>query len=105
MTSVPISSDNTFAVYSALDFPLSALPETTREFVQSCSESLSAPPEFVAIPALVVAAASIGNARIISLKQDWREPASLFAAVVALSGTMKSPALRMATKPFQDLET
>lgn len=86
-------------------FPLFSLPEPMNNFVVSCSESLSASPELVAIPALVVAAASIGNARVISLKQDWQEPASLFAAVVSPSGSMKSPALQMATKPLERLET
>ena len=85
-------------------FPLDALPESISRFTTECAASLSAAPELVAIPALVVTAAAIGNSRVISLKQDWTEPSSLFAAVVSASGTIKSPALKMASKPLQELD-
>lgn len=86
-------------------FPMESLPEPIGRFSISCAASLSAPAELVAIPALVVAAAAIGNSRAIRLKSDWTEPASLFAAVVSPSGTMKSPALNLAAKPLQDLNS
>jgi hypothetical protein len=83
---------------------IDALPEPIAQFATACAASLSAPVELVAIPALVVAAGAIGNSRVIRLKPDWTEPASLFAAVVSPSGAMKSPALNMAAKPLQDLD-
>ena len=86
-------------------FPIDALPEPIAQFATACAASLSAPVELVAIPALVVAAGAIGNSRVIRLKPDWTEPASLFAAVVSPSGAMKSPALNMAAKPLQDLDS
>ena len=86
-------------------FPIGALPEPIAQFAIACAASLPAPVELVAIPALVVAAGAIGNSRVIRLKRDWTEPASLFAAVVSPSGTMKSPALDMAATPFQDLDS
>lgn len=86
-------------------FPIDALPEPIAQFATACAASLSAPVELVAIPALVVAVAAIGNSRVIRLKPDWTEPASLFAAVVSPSGAMKSPALNMAAKPLQDLDS
>jgi hypothetical protein len=52
-----------------------------------------------------VSAAAIGNSKVIKLKSGWTEPASLFAAVVSPSGSMKSPALNMAVKPLQDLDS
>ena len=86
-------------------FPFDALPGPIAQFATACATSLSAPAELVAIPALVVAAGAIGNSRVIRLKQDWTEPASIFAAVVSPSGAMKSPALNMAAKPLQDLDS
>ena len=86
------------------DFPLDALPEGIRQFAEEAAASLSGTPELVAIPALVVTAAAIGGSRVIQLKPDWQEPSSLFAAVVSPSGAMKSPALKMAAKPLQNLD-
>ena len=86
-------------------FPIDALPGPIAQFATACAASLSAPAELVAIPALVVAGAAIGNSRVIRLKPDWTEPASVFAAVVSPSGAMKSPALNMAAKPLQDLDS
>lgn len=85
-------------------FPIHALPEAIGTFAIASAASLSAPPELIAVPALVVAAAAIGNSRAIQLKEGWTEPASLFAAVVSPSGTMKTPALKMATEPIQGMD-
>ena len=84
-------------------FPLDALPGPIRQFAIEGAASLTAPPELIAVPALVVAAAAIGGSRIIELKQGWTEPASVFAAVISPTGTMKSPALQLATAPLQAL--
>lgn len=86
-------------------FPLDALPGPIQQFAMEGAASLTAPPELIAVPALVVAAAAIGGSRIIQLKPGWTEPASVFAAVISPSGTMKSPALQMATAPLQGLTT
>lgn len=91
--------------YGEMPFPIDALPEPIGDFSASCAAALSAPPELVAIPALVAAAAAIGNSRAIKLKPGWTESASLFAAVISPSGAMKTPALQMATKPIQNLES
>lgn len=91
--------------HGEMPFPMESLPEPIGRFAIACSASLSAPVELVAIPALVVAAAAIGNSRAIRLKPGWTEPASLFAAVVSPSGAMKSPALNMAAKPLQALDS
>jgi hypothetical protein len=85
-------------------FPVQALPEPIATFSLACAESLPAPVEMIAVPALVTAAAAIGNARAIELKADWTEPSSLFAAVVSPSGTKKTPALKKAVQPIQDLD-
>ncbi len=87
----------------ASTFPIQALPAPIRRFVTECAESLTAAPELVAIPSLVVTAAAIGNTRRIQLKPGWTEPPILFGAVVSASGTMKSPALEKAVEPIQRL--
>lgn len=59
------------AMGGVMPFPMESLPESIRQFATACAASLSAPAELVATPALVVAAAAIGNSRVIRLKPDW----------------------------------
>ncbi len=81
-------------------FPLDALPPPLRQFTKECAASLPVAPEVVGIPALVVAGAAIGNTRAIRLKEGWTESTALWAAIVASSGTKKSPAVWKAAAPL-----
>jgi hypothetical protein len=85
-------------------FPLHALPKPLREYVEQAARALGVEPSFVALPVLAVAAALIGNARSIQLKRGFTEPAILWAAIVGDSGTLKSPALAVATGPMYRLQ-
>lgn len=85
-------------------FPMHALPPILRDFAEAGSRSLPTPPEMIAIPCLVVAGAAIGNSCVIELKENWRESASIYAAIISPSGTMKSPALSYALQSLQELE-
>ena len=73
-------------------FPLAALPAPVDEYVRQGGIALGCDPAFVALPALAVIASCIGNTRTIRLKRGWAEPAVIWSALVADSGTMKSPA-------------
>ena len=86
-------------------FPLHTLPLALRQFTEECAESLPVAQAVVGIPALVVAGAAIGNTRAIRLKEGWTESTALWAAIVAPSGTKKSPALRQAAEPFLKLDS
>jgi hypothetical protein len=85
---------------SYVPFPVDALPEPLRSFVVEAAAALACDPCFVALPALAVVAGLIGNTRTIRLKRDWQEPAVLWTAVVAYSGTVKSPAARLVLAPL-----
>jgi hypothetical protein len=82
-------------------FPVSSLPGVVADFVAAGAESTGADPALCAVPVLPVLAAAIGNARWARLKSDWVEPPCLWAAVVAESGTLKSPLLRRAVAPLK----
>jgi hypothetical protein len=86
------------------EFPLDVLPPPVARLAREASESLSAPPDLVAVPALAVLAAAIGRARAIRIKPGWTEPAVVYTAVVAEPGERKSPALRFATRPLHVLQ-
>ncbi len=80
-------------------FPLHALPAVVRRYVEEGAACLQCCVSMVALPVLVVLAAAIGTTRRIRLRggaRPWREPAVIWAALVAESGQMKSPALDLA---------
>jgi hypothetical protein len=86
---------------SVLPFPLGALPEQLSRFVAEVADGLPAPPEFVALPGLVVLGAAIGSARMLEVRPGWFERPALYAAVVADPGSRKSPALALAQRPLE----
>jgi hypothetical protein len=81
-------------------FPIHLLPEPLRGFVAVAAAALDCDQSYIAVPLLPVLASAIGNTRRIRLKQTWSEPAVVWAAIVAESGTVKSPALELVTQPI-----
>lgn len=74
-------------------FPLAALPEPVRGYVDACAAAVGCDPAYVALPLLSTLAAAVGNTRRILLKRGWAEPAILWTAIIGESGTAKSPAI------------
>jgi hypothetical protein len=81
---------------SLIAFPTDILPASMRGLIESAARSMLVPPEFVAVPLLVLAGATIGNAWEIELKKGWKEGPNLYAAVVGDPGAKKTPALKLA---------
>jgi len=82
-------------------FHTEALPKAAADLVRAAADSLQVDPAMLAPLALATMAAAIGNARTIALHASWREPAVLWAVVVAPSGSGKSPALELVTRPAE----
>ncbi len=95
----PFTSEKPFT-----PFPVESLPLGVREFVEEGARAIDCDPSFLAVPALAVLGAAIGNSRTIELKSSWQEPAVIWAAIVARSGTRKSPALDLATEPLEEMQ-
>jgi hypothetical protein len=83
-------------------FPVKVLPEPLRSFVSGGAAALGCDPSYIALPLLTACAAAIGNSHRIQLKRDWSEPAILWSAVVGESGTLKTPAFKIALQPLRD---
>ena len=87
-------------------FPLNALPETVRPYVESVAESLGmddpAMPGAFALPVFASLTAGRWVARCEPL--DWSEPLQIHATVVAPPSTGKSPALHAMSEPLDELE-
>lgn len=85
-------------------FPLDALPPTPRAYAEATSTALDVAPAFVAVPMLSVLSAGVGASAVLQLKRSWREPATLWTAIVAPSGSTKSAALQHVLRPVHRLE-
>ena len=83
-------------------FPVEALPAPCRRLVEEAASAIVCPPEFIAVPLLVTLGAAIGTSRVVRLKGGWTESAAVYAAIVALPGKKKTPALKAATKAARE---
>jgi hypothetical protein len=89
-------------VPEAPTFPLNVFPERLKRFAESSAFSMNCPPDYVAVPMLVLAGASIGAARCLEIKPGWSELPGLYAGVVAPPGSVKSNALKLVARPACD---
>ena len=86
-------------------FPVDAMPLSVRDYVAQTADGMSCDPALVALPMLAGLAAAIGNTRTIMLSDEWQEPSILWMAVVADSGSLKTPASRKALRFITDAES
>ncbi len=88
-----------------ISFDVEALPAVLRDYAEGLAKSLPIAVDLPAIAAMVVAGAAIGGARFIRLKAGWVEHAGLYAALVAPTGTLKSPMLEKIVAPLALLQS
>jgi hypothetical protein len=81
-------------------FPSCVFPNRLRHFIESASEALPAPADFVGVPMIAVLGTAIGTRCSLETKVRWRESSRIWSAVVARPGTKKSPALDFAMEPL-----
>ncbi len=86
-------------------FPVDALPEPIRSFVTEAAKAIGCDASYIALPLLSALASAIGNTHRIELKRGWTEPAILWTATVGESGTMKTPAFKLAMKAIRKAQT
>lgn len=77
-------------------FPTHTLPEPVRGFVIEGAAAIGCDESYIALPLLSALAAAIGNTRRIALNRVWPEGPNLWTAIVGESGTMKTPAFKLA---------
>jgi hypothetical protein len=82
-------------------FPTDALPKAAADLVRAGALSLQVSEAMLGPLALAGMCAGIGNSRTIALHASWHEPAIIWAVVVAPSGSGKSPALELVTRPAE----
>ncbi len=82
-------------------FPVDVLPEPIHGFVLGAAKAMGCDPSFVALPLLAGLAAAIGNTHRLRLSNTWHAPPNLWTVTVGESGSLKSPAFRLAMKPIR----
>src|SRR5262249_2881035 len=82
-------------------FPIEALPQPVRGFVEAAAKAIGCDPSYLALPLLVALAAAIGNTLRWELKRGWSAPPILWAAIVGESGTAKTPAFKLVMRPVR----
>ena len=82
-------------------FPVDALPSPIQRFVLESATAIGCDSSFLVLPLLSALASAIGNTYRISLKRKWSEPAIIWTAIVAASGTKKSPPIELALEPIR----
>jgi hypothetical protein len=83
-------------------FPMHALPQPIRGFVDAGARAIGCDPSYLALPLLTAIAAAIGNTRRLELKRGWSAPAILWGAIVGESGTAKTPAFKLVMRPIRE---
>jgi len=86
-------------------YPTDKLPEALRDFVNATAVAIGVDPAMVALPTLAMTAAAIGTTRAAMPKYGWYEPAILWTAVVAGSGSKKSPTLKAVLEPLRRIDS
>ena len=87
--------------YQLPNFPVDALPDRLKDFVQNAAAALNCPVDFLGVFSLAVMSAAIGTSRIIRIKEGWEEPPVIYSAVVAPPASKKSPAFNLSLKPVR----
>ncbi|WP_026961624.1 DUF3987 domain-containing protein [Alicyclobacillus herbarius] len=85
-------------------FPVDVYPRPLQELVWETAESISCPPDYVAVPMLSVAGLCIGPSRVAEPKPDWQEGARIWTVVVGPSGRGKTPAIHKAIQPVEMIQ-
>ena len=85
-------------------FPLDKLPKPLARYAKEAAAAIGCDPAMVAVPMLAAGGGCIGSTRRIGIKRKWEEPAIVWAAIVAPSGSHKSPALDAAIDPIRDIQ-
>jgi hypothetical protein len=85
-------------------FPLEVFPVPIAQFLELAVGSMGCDVSFLALPLLSVASAAIGNTHEIEVKPGWKQPATVWTAIVGESGTLKTPALKLVTRPARAWE-
>jgi hypothetical protein len=83
-------------------FPVNAVPGD--DIIALCAHGAGVSFDHVAVPLLATASGVIGAARYVKPSRSWAEPAAVWAAMVGLSGTGKTPGINVSKRALVEVE-
>lgn len=81
--------------------PVDVLPKPVCGYIKAAAEALGSDVAYILLPLIIALAAAAGLTRRICLRRTWREPLIIWGGIVGESGTLKSPAVDLATSTLQ----
>lgn len=90
--------------HPARPFPVEVLPVGLAQLCLEASSSIRCPVDFIAVTALAVAGAAMGQSINLKLKRSWKVAPQLFAPIVGNTGLAKSACVLLAARPLQELD-
>lgn len=86
-------------------FPLEEIPSGLRSYIEARAEAIGCDPAMIMLPCLSVLAGAVGSTRAVEvIPGSWTEMLSVWSAVIADSGSKKSPALDAALWPVRECQ-
>jgi hypothetical protein len=86
------------------DFPMGALSNACKEWVQRAAHGAGATPAHVAVPLLGITSSLIGTSRRVMASRSWTQPMTTWTAVVGFSGTSKTPGIDATKRALSQIE-
>lgn len=87
---------------SPMPFPLDALPDNVRNFVEYTSKAIQVHSDMPAALALSVLSACVQGKAKIAVTPEWSEELNLYTAIIAEPGERKSAVFAALTTPMQE---
>ena len=84
------------------DFPADTMPG--KEIIGLCAHGAGVSFDHVAVPLLAIASGVIGTVRRVKASRSFTQPAALWAAIVGLSGTGKTPGINVPKRALVEVE-
>ncbi|MFG0293509.1 MAG: DUF3987 domain-containing protein [Phycisphaerales bacterium JB050] len=85
-------------------YPTDVFPTAIADYIREAARVLHVDESSVGTLLLPILAATIGNEREIAVRRDWKEPSIFWGAIVARSGSAKTPMLRLAMRGLLEVE-
>ena len=90
------------SILSVKSCPIHTFPKEIEEWLDSLSQQMQVPVDYLAAPFLIYAGSVIGRMRGIRVRRgtDWIEFPNLWGMIIGRPSLMKSPAMKAARKPL-----
>jgi hypothetical protein len=86
------------------DFPIDVLSPPWQQWAKDAAHGAGVTIDHVVVPLLGIASSLIGTARRVRASKSWSQPFTLWAGVVGLSGTGKTPGLDVTRRALGKIE-